>query len=167
MLIFFMTLLSSATNNDNPHTSSHSRRWSSHKGYLNTIRWETSRDCQYSSGTKLVWTRKQLISLNTTQNTTTLALSTPVESNNHVILAVLFFIITYLINMTSLFCPDMKLSHVWVPPSFRGESSFFEYSWECRFLSFTSSTLFPNCRRDRMFSIRTLCLSCLHSLLPT
>lgn len=57
--------------------------------------------------------------------------------------------------------------HVWVPPSLRGESSFFEYSWECRFLSFTSSTLFPNFRRGRMFSIRTLCLSCLHSLLPT
>ena len=83
MLIFFMTLLPSANNNDNPHTSSH-------KGYLKTIRWETSRDCQYSSGTKLVWTRKQLISLNATQNTTTLALNTPVESHNHVLLAVLF-----------------------------------------------------------------------------
>lgn len=30
------------------------------EGYLKTMRCATSSDCQYSSGTKLVWTRKQL-----------------------------------------------------------------------------------------------------------
>lgn len=52
-----------------------------------------------------------------------------------------------------------EISHRGNPPSLRGLSSSFEYSWVFRCLSFTSSTLFPDVRRVRMFSIRTLCLS--------
>lgn len=41
-------------------------RGGGHEGYLKTMRCATSSDCQYSSGTKLVWTRKQLSVRNAT-----------------------------------------------------------------------------------------------------
>lgn len=44
-------------------------------------------------------------------------------------------------------------------PLSRWDSSVFIYNWDFLFLSFTSSTLFPNFRRGRMFSIRTFFFS--------
>lgn len=118
------------------------------KGYLKTIRWETSRDCQYSSGTKLVWTRPQLTSLNTTQNTTTLVCSTPEEYLEYR---------NYNLRHWNTIWP-LIIKRLGDPLLFRGDSAF-KYSWDFRFLSFTSSVLFPNFRRVRMFSIRTFCLT--------
>lgn len=48
------------------------------RGYLKTIRWETSSDCQYSSGTKLVWTRRQLTRRKITEKSTMLTPKKPV-----------------------------------------------------------------------------------------
>lgn len=63
--------------------------------------------------------------------------------------------------------PEMKNHMFQDPPLFRRDSSSFAYSWDFRFLSFTSSTLFPKFRRGRRFSIMTFCLLiCLHNLLP-
>lgn len=45
-----------------------------------------------------------------------------------------------------------------LPPSLREDASFFEYNWDFRFRNFTSSVLFPNFKRDLMFSIRNHCL---------
>lgn len=40
--------------NNNPQKRSDRVEEHKVKGYLKTMRWETSKDCQYSSGTKLL-----------------------------------------------------------------------------------------------------------------